>query len=67
MVLDMPAEATLLVIDFLYLVTGCLSFSEAVAGFGNTGVLTIVFISIVSAGINETKVLDLLLKVIMGS
>ena len=67
MVLDMPPEATLLVIDFLYLITGCLSFEAAVAGFGNKGVLTVVFISIVSAGLNETKVLDLLLKVIMGT
>ena len=50
MVYDLPAEAVMLVIDFLYLITGCLSFENAVAGFGNTGVLTVVFLSIVSSG-----------------
>ena len=67
MVYDLPAEAVMLVIDFLYLITGCLSFEDAVAGFGNTGVLTVVFLSIVSSGLNETKALDQILKVIMGN
>ena len=52
MAIDMPAEAVLIVIDFLYLITGCLTFEEAVDGFGNWGVLTVVFISIVSSGLN---------------
>ena len=36
-------------------------------GFGNPGVLTVVFLSIVSAGLNETKAVDILLKVVLGN
>ncbi len=67
MVFDLPAEAVMIVVDFLYLITGCLNFEEAVDGFGNKGVLTVVFISIVSAGLNETKALDTLVKPILGN
>lgn len=36
-------------------------------GFANTGVLTVVFLSIAAEGMNETKAMDALLKALLGN
>lgn len=50
--LHLPSSLIFLTVDFLLVLFGCLSSEEAVAGFSNQGALTIVFLSIVSHGIN---------------
>ncbi len=57
----------MLSVDFLYLITRCQTFEQTTVGFANTGVLTVVFLSIAAEGMNETRALDVLLKLMLGN
>lgn len=61
-----PTDAILVGAMALLIVTGVLSPQQALAGFGNSGVITIAVLFVVAAGLKETGAVDWIVQRVLG-